>query len=1254
MNSEQLLPDEQIPDLLKEANFSFLDLNCFEVAVFLTRKDYKMFQATASTDFIEDLFHLDAELTQFKAFEDLVNRELFWVVTTLCNEPNLIQRSKIIKHFVKIAHHCKILKNLNSTFALISGLGYRAVSRMKQTWEKVPAKSNRLFEELQALMDPSRNMSKYRTLLNEMVSQPPVIPYIPVIKKDLTFLDLGNDTKVEGLINFEKMRMIGKEVRNVCRLCAPDSTQILPSAAAQQRESEKGSQNPIYLTLARRGRRSSFNNVRRLYEDQINVRRVKQYMQSIEVVSDEDKLMEMSKAVESVIPSASNQQKRRNTTASLPSDSPSRSSKTLPAFPLRTSSNGSSSSLHSRNNSEPQLAAVPVIALHPTRKKMPVSSLPKFGANSPQALRKLLSLSEEGGGNDKTGGKKLGTRRNGSVSSHDLSPATSPYMSPKRREDAQHSVANENINRNNNRLSLPTGVVAEPPSPSIQSAPINSRKFFPPGGSSATSSSRSSIASASSLGTVSSSNPTHSSLSSLGGSSSPRSSSPVGWGQSGGTTGPQLGPHPSHTHYHQQGRTSSSSSADTVKSGAGRHHERPVIKQTRNGRSSSFGGGGMMSSAMMSSIPDRRMNQMSSSTSTPSLSAPGSHQPLILPNHPQMPRTPSIDSGIVSVGSISSDSTRFNPSDDAEIFGRVHHHPGHQRQHPGRHLDQLHHRINEQSQLSPHLRHGRSNPPPQLEEEDKVEQTFLSGFRGHGDTPRPDTKVPSNFYPQSVTHVDHGGHPGEPMTIYGHVPPGQSRPMYMMPRNFGKSGVKGIHDYLICERHAMMRSRQIYANHHITYHRPEPVKTPEALLEDQLVLELQKQRPQLQRHKNSPISEDSNLSDKLSKSDPALNVPYPNPYEDPRIRLPPPARTSSPKSMIKQASLPHPSPLSPCNDNVFSHNHSYHTPNDSRSSFSTPNHSRPHITPPYPQNTPTSTPNTSRNIPTRAEDPSLNWQYPSRDPPIPRPTTLNTTSPYLNYSAQHGESALQDPITPQYDPHSNQYELYPIPVDMTPNSSIITTPHLPHSTQVPQHLINGSPGPQLRRKTSQDWNETDLDGEKNQQTMKAWGSSASLPATPLTSKSNNPQNPLPPHTLQPTLLHGSSISALTVTSKTKKPAPAPPQRTSSFARSRQLRISSTTSPTSESPPLSPLTPTEHCSLDVSTTCNGWMGNGHVITNGYTPSETRVAPLERRSLPTYTEAVNQINLKQSRFPAPLNNYRSFNIDAHENTEQVSQV
>ena len=60
--------------------------------------------------------------------------------------------------------------------------------------------------------------------------QPPMIPIYPMVNKDLTFIHLGNETKVdflgkkaskdEGLINFEKLRMVAKEVRNLMNMCS--------------------------------------------------------------------------------------------------------------------------------------------------------------------------------------------------------------------------------------------------------------------------------------------------------------------------------------------------------------------------------------------------------------------------------------------------------------------------------------------------------------------------------------------------------------------------------------------------------------------------------------------------------------------------------------------------------------------------------------------------------------------------------------------------------------------------------------------------------------------------------------------------------------------------------------------------------------------------------------------------------------------------------------------------------------------------
>lgn len=57
---------------------------------------------------MDDLFQLKSRygVPMLSQFAELVNREMFWVVTEVCSEHNLVRRSKIIKQFIKIARKC--------------------------------------------------------------------------------------------------------------------------------------------------------------------------------------------------------------------------------------------------------------------------------------------------------------------------------------------------------------------------------------------------------------------------------------------------------------------------------------------------------------------------------------------------------------------------------------------------------------------------------------------------------------------------------------------------------------------------------------------------------------------------------------------------------------------------------------------------------------------------------------------------------------------------------------------------------------------------------------------------------------------------------------------------------------------------------------------------------------------------------------------------------------------------------------------
>ncbi|XP_029409309.2 rap guanine nucleotide exchange factor 2 isoform X2 [Bactrocera dorsalis] len=427
-STETLVPDELALELVRESSVHFLQLNAYELAIQLTLQDFAIFRQIESTEYIDDLFNLKTKygVPMLTKFAELVNREMFWVVTEICSEHNIVRRMKIVKQFIKIARHCKECRNFNSMFAIISGLGHAAVSRLRLTWEKLPSKYQRLFSDLQDLMDPSRNMSKYRQLVSsELLAQHPIIPFYPIVKKDLTFIHLGNDTRIEGLINFEKLRMLAKEVRLLTHMCSSpyDLLAILelkgqsPSNALFSLNQLSTSQNAGgthstviaanagQSTIKRRKKSTAAPNPKKMFEEAQMVRRVKAYLNNLKIISDEDALHKFSLECEP----ASNSQTHGSSGGSTRGESglgrdgtgnsSTRSGDQLSIYSHTSSSSApnSSLSLRKRHPSSPTLSTTSSTSStsdHHNRRNMAHNNNSKFGIASPQAVKKILALSD--------------------------------------------------------------------------------------------------------------------------------------------------------------------------------------------------------------------------------------------------------------------------------------------------------------------------------------------------------------------------------------------------------------------------------------------------------------------------------------------------------------------------------------------------------------------------------------------------------------------------------------------------------------------------------------------------------------------------------------------------------------------------------------------------------------------------------------------------------------------------------------------
>ncbi|KAM6967888.1 rap guanine nucleotide exchange factor 5-like [Aplochiton taeniatus] len=208
---------------LQQRSARMLSMNTWDVAIALTNFDWSIFNSIHEQELVYFTFSRHACSGQTVALELLLqrcNEVQLWVMTEVLLCPTLCKRVQLIKKFIKIAAHCKAQRNLNCFFAIIMGLNTAAVSRLNQTWEKVPGKFKKQFSELETMTDPSLNHKAYRDTFRKMKA--PKIPFLPLLLKDITFIHEGNKTFHDNLVNFEKLHMIADTVRLI-RNCQEDN-----------------------------------------------------------------------------------------------------------------------------------------------------------------------------------------------------------------------------------------------------------------------------------------------------------------------------------------------------------------------------------------------------------------------------------------------------------------------------------------------------------------------------------------------------------------------------------------------------------------------------------------------------------------------------------------------------------------------------------------------------------------------------------------------------------------------------------------------------------------------------------------------------------------------------------------------------------------------------------------------------------------------------------------------------------------------
>jgi len=191
----------------------FDDLDLLEVARQLTLVSFEAYSRIRPAEFFGQpwshpkLHALCPNLMEMINHFNYVARA---VGSMLVSEPKVRQRAKLFEKFILLGEHFKNLNNYSLLTAVVSGLNCSAIGRLSWTKARVPSRSMMILESLEELTSMHNSYKNYRNALLE--KEPPLIPYLGVHLQDLTFIEDGNTSLVDGLINFSKLTLVNGNV----------------------------------------------------------------------------------------------------------------------------------------------------------------------------------------------------------------------------------------------------------------------------------------------------------------------------------------------------------------------------------------------------------------------------------------------------------------------------------------------------------------------------------------------------------------------------------------------------------------------------------------------------------------------------------------------------------------------------------------------------------------------------------------------------------------------------------------------------------------------------------------------------------------------------------------------------------------------------------------------------------------------------------------------------------------------------------
>ncbi|KAI1623045.1 rap guanine nucleotide exchange factor 4 [Exophiala viscosa] len=194
----------------------FMEIPVEDLAKEITRIDWTMYSAIRPRDFVRHVFLSTEQRRRSRTVDNIsamvkhFNHLALFVSGMVLLRDKPEHRARALEKFMALAWKVRQLNNYNSLGAIVAGITGHEIARLTATRDIVPPEVQKQFLRLTILMGTSRSHAAYRMAWDNSFQER--IPFLPLVRQDLTMAASANQTFINNNVNWKKFEIMGEVI----------------------------------------------------------------------------------------------------------------------------------------------------------------------------------------------------------------------------------------------------------------------------------------------------------------------------------------------------------------------------------------------------------------------------------------------------------------------------------------------------------------------------------------------------------------------------------------------------------------------------------------------------------------------------------------------------------------------------------------------------------------------------------------------------------------------------------------------------------------------------------------------------------------------------------------------------------------------------------------------------------------------------------------------------------------------------------